>query len=139
MLIPYLVLPCLPKHVIKCVQFIAAYYDFSLQECYHCFSEGRWPLLSAVSSTSHSLTCGLSIWQGISVFFHQMSSHRMASPCCVIFSTVYVRYLSMVSSTCLYDESPCLWHTNFDFCFQEVTGNSSTAVVQNCFLDVGWC
>lgn len=96
MQIPHFDLPCLLKHVMKCVWFIATYYDFSLQEC-SFFSESRWPLLSAVTSTSHCLTCGLSIWQGISVFFHQMlSSHRMASPCCVIFTTVHVRHLSPI-------------------------------------------
>lgn len=58
----FLILICLAcLNVMKCVWFIATYYDFSFQEC-SFFSESRWPLLSAVTSTSHSLTCGLSIW-----------------------------------------------------------------------------
>lgn len=62
MLIPHFVLPCLLKHVSKLTWLAPAYYDFSFQECLHCFSGGRGSLLFAGSSTSHSLACGFSIW-----------------------------------------------------------------------------
>lgn len=123
MLIPCFVLPCLLKHVIRCVWFIPTYYDFSLQECLHCFSEGRWPLLSAISSTSHSLVACPYGRVFLCSFIRCSLPIGWLHPA-DIFTAVYARHLSMISQTYLCDESLCLWHTNFDLCFQ-VRGNFS--------------